>query len=152
MIPVLPFQKHLRHFHGLVESLLCTGLGKTFPPSLFSLLFCRERSSFYQGDLSFHSLSVLNCCRVTSDWFHAIKVSRVNWLWNFANYIADYNAALFHVVCRVMVMIFCSRCDGSLDHWPFAHLHLKVFCNLCRVMSYNNRERENKNIDRKSVV
>ena len=30
-------------------------------------------------------------------------------------------------------MIFCSRCDGSLDHRPFAHLHIKAFCNLCRV-------------------
>ena len=61
------------------------------------------------------------------------KVSRVDWLRNFANYKEDYIAALFHVVCRVTVMIFCSRCDDSLDHWPFAHLHLKAFCNLCRV-------------------
>ena len=45
----------------------------------------------------------------------------------------DYNAALFHVVCRVTVMIFCCWCDCSLGHLPFAHLHLKTFCNLCRV-------------------
>ena len=58
--------------------------------------------------------------------------------------------ALFHVVCRVTVIIFCSRCDGSLDQWPFAHLCLKAFCNLCRATLYNNRERVNKNIEQRS--
>ena len=55
------------------------------------------------------------------------KVVRVDRLGNLANYKKDYNVSLFHVVCTVTVMIFCSRRDASLVYWPFAHLHLKAF-------------------------
>ena len=41
-------------------------------------------------------------------------------LGNLANYKEDYNVSLFHVVCRVTVRIFCSRCNASLVYWPFA--------------------------------
>ena len=49
-------------------------------------------------------------------------------------------------------MIFCSRCDGSLDHWPFAHLHLKVFCSLCRVnVIFQQGKREQKHRTKKAA-
>ena len=49
---------------------------------------------------------------------HNIKVVRVDWFGNLANYKKDYNVSLFHVVCTVTVRIFCFRCDVSLEYWP----------------------------------
>ena len=57
----------------------------------------------------------------------------MDWLGNLANYKEGYNVSLFHVVCTVTLRIFYSRCDGSLDHWLFAIVHLKAFCYLCTV-------------------
>ena len=49
-------------------------------------------------------------------------------------------------------MIFCSRCDSWLDHWPFAHLHPAESFVICAgSASYNNRERENKNIEQRKL-
>ena len=61
------------------------------------------------------------------------KVVRVDWLGNLANHKEDYNVSLFHVVCTVTVMIFCSRCDASSVCCLLARLHLKAFCYLCTV-------------------
>ena len=54
---------------------------------------------------------------------------------------------MLHLVCGVTVMIFCARCDGPLVYWPFSYLHLKTFCNLCRVnviCQQGNREQKQK--------
>ena len=75
----------------------------------------------------------LICTSVIEEMFMLTKVVRVDWLGNLANYKEDDNFSLFHVVCTVTVMIFCSRCDASLVYWPFPHLHLKAFCYLCTV-------------------
>ena len=78
----------------------------------------------------------------------SVKVARVDWLGNSANFKEDYSVSLFHVVCTVKVMIFCSRCDALLVYWPFVHLHTvsKPFLICARSTSYCNREKENKNI------
>ena len=75
-----------------------------------------------------------------------IKDARMDWLENLANYKEDYNVSLFHVVCTVTVMIFCSRCDASLVYWQLAHFISKPFVICARSTSYFNRKKENKNI------
>ena len=71
--------------------------------------------------------------RFLSTLSFVLKVVRVDWVGNLADYKEDYNVFLFDVVCTVTVRIFCSRCDASLVYWLLAHLHLKAFCFLCTV-------------------
>ena len=87
--------------------------------------------TFFTGvTLELHSL---NQSESSNFFMYIIKVVRVDWLENLANYKKNYNVSLFHVVCTVTVRNFCSRCDASLVCRQFAHLHLKTFCYLCTV-------------------
>ena len=68
------------------------------------------------------------------------------------NYKEDYNVSLFHAVCTVTVMIFCSRYDASLVYWPFAQLYHKAFRYLCMVnVIFQQGKGEQKHLTKKII-